>query len=860
LYCVKRRLSCQQALINRFRPSLRGTTSRFSPSQSRPLSGSQPSTCPFDNNNNIQTMSSTSQSRQASSRELPALRQGRRGRNFGALLTSSDAADPPAALTSSPARESKAKQAARLQSSKQPTKSTQPRKRDAPPHQAEASISTAPETEDSGQTQLADSDRLTQLSAPGNVSQGQSQIKPSVTPATPPAESGETCLICAQSIKYFALGSCSHRTCHVCALRMRALYKKRECALCKTELNDVIFTADPAASFSSYDLSGIQFKDPHLSIYCETFEQLEELLAYLKFNCPHPECSSVLSNWKDLKSHARTAHHGLSLCDLCCTNKKVFAHEHTLFTAKGLTMHMNKGSVGVGKGLRRSHLMTDDDTSKATDQDDADGFQGHPRCGFCSVYYYDDDQLYQHCRDKHEQCFICVRNGVGRWQYYLDYKHLESHFRDDHYLCRQTNCLQSRFVVFETALELQTHQIEAHGAEMGMRAVKDARKLETNFVYTRSQEQHSQTHTNRPANREQRAGRGIAVMDIPPISGEGSTTLSNANRIVPGLAPNSERSNSRRPHKGKSKSAPTDETEGPNLEPSSSTLHSTNQGESSSSNQREVERHAVLMQRVAAAVKGAEAKTISFKAAVRTYRNNEMAASHFLDTLCNIFDHRFETIGPILSNLLDILDIGDDRKGQLLEKWLDLKLDQTQYPYLAGNSSNGNPVGVNTNFHSSSSLSGLGFLQASSWVRQQPSYSKLLEKTSRHQNRQVPGLVPKNLKSGGKTTATPWASGSSNTTPVNNVALNAPRPTPTKSASSAGTSANAQNVHFPSLPTKPGPSKPSWKPNGGRQDGGTTAPHQWITSTNDRATTSNNQSSAPGNKKPKKVVLYSNSR
>ena len=68
---------------------------------------------------------------------------------------------------------------------------------------------------------------------------------------------------------------------------------------------------------------------------------------------------------------------------------------------------------------------------------------------------------------------------------------------------------------------------------------------------------------------------------------------------------------------------------------------------------------------------------LNFKLAtpVRTYRNNEMAASHFLDTLCNIFDHRFETIGPILSNLLDILDIGDDRKGQLLEKWLDLKLD-----------------------------------------------------------------------------------------------------------------------------------------------------------------------------------------
>lgn len=46
-------------------------------------------------------------------------------------------------------------------------------------------------------------------------------------------EEVDTCYICAEPVKYYALGTCSHKTCHVCSLRLRALYKKRECTFCK---------------------------------------------------------------------------------------------------------------------------------------------------------------------------------------------------------------------------------------------------------------------------------------------------------------------------------------------------------------------------------------------------------------------------------------------------------------------------------------------------------------------------------------------------------------------------------------------------------------------------------------------------
>jgi hypothetical protein len=45
------------------------------------------------------------------------------------------------------------------------------------------------------------------------------------------------CWICAEPVKYYSVAECNHRTCHVCALRLRALYKKLNCAFCKVRLS-----------------------------------------------------------------------------------------------------------------------------------------------------------------------------------------------------------------------------------------------------------------------------------------------------------------------------------------------------------------------------------------------------------------------------------------------------------------------------------------------------------------------------------------------------------------------------------------------------------------------------------------------
>lgn len=43
----------------------------------------------------------------------------------------------------------------------------------------------------------------------------------------------EVCFICASPVIYNSVAPCNHRTCHICALRLRALYKTRACAHCR---------------------------------------------------------------------------------------------------------------------------------------------------------------------------------------------------------------------------------------------------------------------------------------------------------------------------------------------------------------------------------------------------------------------------------------------------------------------------------------------------------------------------------------------------------------------------------------------------------------------------------------------------
>lgn len=51
--------------------------------------------------------------------------------------------------------------------------------------------------------------------------------------AEPTEDEAEICFICASDVVHNSIAPCNHRTCHICSLRMRALYKTKACPHCR---------------------------------------------------------------------------------------------------------------------------------------------------------------------------------------------------------------------------------------------------------------------------------------------------------------------------------------------------------------------------------------------------------------------------------------------------------------------------------------------------------------------------------------------------------------------------------------------------------------------------------------------------
>jgi hypothetical protein len=165
-------------------------------------------------------------------------------------------------------------------------------------------------------------------------------------------------------------------------------------------MEKVIFTKDPKLIFQNVDLQGMPYKYRPLNIFIDMIDIYENVLSVLKLNCPDISCdyTAPSNNWGELKQHVRSAHKKM-FCDVCVKFKKSFSHEQRLFTQSLLVKHMTDGDI--------------DDPS----------FSGHPDCGFCKSRFYTNDELYLHCREKHEQCFLCQADGIQHF-YFQNYDKL----------------------------------------------------------------------------------------------------------------------------------------------------------------------------------------------------------------------------------------------------------------------------------------------------------------------------------------------------------------------------------------------------------------------------------------------------
>ncbi|KAJ4854724.1 uncharacterized protein T069G_10282 [Trichoderma breve] len=488
-------------------------------------------------------------------------------------------------------------------------------------------------------------------------------------------DDAEVCFICANPVAHHSIAPCNHKTCHICGLRMRALYKTKDCAHCRTSAAFVIFTDDAEKRFEDYTDKDFTTTDSSIGIKYTNEDIVGDTVLLLRYNCPDESCDFAGLGWADLHRHVKSAHRK-RMCDLCTRNKKVFTHEHELFTDKELEKHMRHG----------------DDKPGAADQT---GFKGHPLCGFCGERFYDDDKL--DSRQPH---------------YFLNYEELEKHFKKDHFLCSDRGCLEKKFVVFESELDMQAHNLAEHA---GKHVGRDARLVDISaFDIRQSYQQERRGGGGGGGGGGQRDGEGrsrargrgnrgrdpnedsilptvsstvplrrdelafqrqMAIVSAP--SGSNRTFRGQLSAPTPAPAPSTAPAPSR-PRSvgpGAGPAAPTNAIENLSL---------TDTANLSADERARLVRHGSVIERAANLLGNDSHKMAAFRSHISTYRQGGFTAPQLVEAFFTLFaDVSSTALGTLVRELADLFD--DKNKADNLRKaWQDWRAINEDYPSLPG--------------------------------------------------------------------------------------------------------------------------------------------------------------------------------
>jgi len=256
----------------------------------------------------------------------------------------------------------------------------------------------------------------------------------------------DLCLVCCEPLRERSIGMCNHGVaCALCTARMRLLLGDFRCIMCKTELEKVFVTDDANKAFGDFQVYG-DMVGPGLvvdsasgMIYDEKTagEALKEVNEVQKLNCGVEGCLSPgpFPDFNKLRSHL-DSEHNLTLCKLCWENRDVFPMEQLRLTKGEHDKHCTRGIDGTA-------------------------FKGHPSCRFCKQRFYDNDALYDHLKTRHEMCHICQKQG-RQYEYYRNYSDLYRHWQKAHFVCTEKECVEAKFNVFSSEVELRGHIISNH--------------------------------------------------------------------------------------------------------------------------------------------------------------------------------------------------------------------------------------------------------------------------------------------------------------------------------------------------------------------------------------------------------------
>ncbi|XP_067858933.1 E3 ubiquitin-protein ligase ZNF598 isoform X2 [Heptranchias perlo] len=272
-------------------------------------------------------------------------------------------------------------------------------------------------------------------------------------PALPGPGADKSCVLCCQDLEIYAVGKCDHPVCYRCSTKMRALCGQRYCAVCRLELDKVVFVKK-IAPFST--VATHQFHhEKKFDIYIADGRIHAQFRKLLQHDCPVCVESRPFNTFEDLEHHMRKQHEMFS-CKLCASHLQIFTYERKWYSRKDLARHRIHGDP--------------DDTSH----------RGHPLCKFCDDRYLDNDELLKHLRRDHYFCHFCDSDGAQ--EYYSDYDYLRDHFREKHYLCEEGRCSTEQFThAFRSEIDYKAHKAAYHSKSRA--EARQNRQIDLQFNY-----------------------------------------------------------------------------------------------------------------------------------------------------------------------------------------------------------------------------------------------------------------------------------------------------------------------------------------------------------------------------------------
>ena len=360
----------------------------------------------------------------------------------------------------------------------------------------------------------------------------------------------------------------------------------------------------------------------------------------------------------------------LTFSSLCTHNKKVFAHEHILYTSKELSVHF-----ATGEPVKDISLT---------------GFTGHPKCKFCNQSFYSLEEFTQHNREQHERCHVCDRINSHRGlpnpqpRYFVNYDELWKHFQQEHYLCGAPECLEQKFVVFESEIDLKAHIMEVHMGHASKAELRDMRRVQVNFQYNtpggsgagrgrRREEERppvrdvdistlprdEQAYYRIQQAQQEMASRQARSMAVPPVrphsaaAGSSSTSAVPARRVVDNFPP---LGGSQSPQP-----TPNEPQQPPNT--------------TSSLPPEVAARHAAVIEKAKQLLNQDLDKLNQFKGQVSSFRRGDSTATELIDTLWDIFNTKLDEFGKVITSTADLFDYdAKSKRTELLGAWNDWKI------------------------------------------------------------------------------------------------------------------------------------------------------------------------------------------